>query len=377
MNESFRLGRIAGIAIGVNWSLLVIFVLIALSLSAGRFSAAYPDQPAEAYLVAGVATAVLFFVSVLLHEISHAIVAQRNGIEVDGIVLWLFGGVARLKGDADSPGVAFRIAAVGPFVSVVLGVVFLASAFFLDAAGTVGLVVESALWLGVINVVLAVFNMFPGSPLDGGRVLRAALWRITGEKHRSWVQAARAGRVVGFFVMALGVLQFAAIGFGGLWLVLIGWFLVLAARAEESHAQLQRSLGDTRVADVMSAHPVTAPADATVDEFLESYVFRHRFSTFPVTAPDGEPVGLATVNSIKQVPPERRATTRMADLATPIDQVPTVGTDDAVADVIDGFQTGKDGRILVMSKHGLVGIVSPVDVMRLIELRELTGEREP
>jgi Zn-dependent protease/predicted transcriptional regulator len=373
VNESFRFGRIAGISVGINWSLIAIFLLIAVSLAAGRFPTVFPDQPAWAYAVAGSITAVLFFASVLAHEISHALVAQRNGIEVDGIVLWLLGGVARLKGDAESPGVAFRIAIVGPMVSLILGILFLTAAFALDQADALGLVVESALWLGIINIILAVFNLFPGAPLDGGRVLRSILWRINGDKHRSWVQAAKAGRVVGFIVIGLGILQFAAIGIGGLWLVLIGWFLVMAAAAEESHAKMHGALGDTRVADVMSQHPVTAPADITVDQFLEQYVFEYRYSTFPITSPAGEVTGLVIVDSVRTVAPERRSTVRLADLAVPLAEVPAATVDDSLAEVLDKFGLIDDGRVLVMRGTDLVGIVSPADVMRLLELRELVG----
>jgi Zn-dependent protease len=376
MNESLRLGRIAGIAVGINWSVLAIFLLIAVSLSAGRLPEAFPGESTAAYVTAGLITAVLFFTSLLLHELSHAVVARRNGVEVDGIVLWLFGGVARMKGDAQTPGAAFRIAAVGPFVSILLGIGFLGITAVFTEAGTEGLIVESARWLGIINIALAVFNLFPGAPLDGGRVLRAILWRFNGDKERSWAQAARAGRVVGFVIIGLGVLQFAAIGVGGLWLVLIGWFLVSAARVEEAHAELRGSLGDMRVERLMSPDLVTAPADITLDDFLEKYVFRHRFSTFPVVDRDGRVVGLATVNRIKGVPPVDRATMRLADLATPLDRVPVARPDELVVEAIDRLGGAEDNRLLVMDRDRAVGIISPVDVIRIMELTALrNGQR--
>jgi Zn-dependent protease/CBS domain-containing protein len=378
MRESIRLGRIAGVAVGVNWSLIAIFLLIAVSLSAARLPEAYPDQTTTAYVVAGVITAVLFFTSVLLHEVSHAVVARRNGIEVEGIVLWLFGGVAQLKGDAATPGAAFRIAAVGPFVSVLIGLFFLSVAGVLDGAGTTGLFVESARWLGVINIVLAVFNLFPGAPLDGGRVLRAILWKLSGDKERSWVQAARAGRVVGFVIIGLGILQFAAIGVGGLWLVLIGWFLMSAARVEESHAQLRGTLGDLPVSGLMTPDPVTAPAEITVEQFLDDYVFRHRFSTFPVVDRGGRVVGLATVNRVKGTSAAERTTMRVGDLATPLAEVSTARPGEPLVDALDRIGGGADGRLLVMEGERAVGIVSPVDVIRVMELSALrNGGQRP
>jgi Zn-dependent protease/CBS domain-containing protein len=376
VNESIRLGRIAGVAVGINWSLLVIFVLVAAGLATGRFPVVAPEASTAAYVVAGVVTALLFLASVLAHEVSHAVVAQRNGIGVEGIVLWLFGGVAKMEREADDPGAELRIAGVGPLVSVVLGVASLGAAALLDGLGSGPLVVDAALWLGVINVVLAVFNLFPGAPLDGGRVLRAVLWMRSGDRYRSWVRAARAGRAVGFGVIGLGIVQFATGGFGGLWLVLIGWFLLSAARAEESHARIQHSLGGLRVADVMSTEPVVAPASLSVDDFLEDYVFHHRFATFPVETPDGGVVGLATVDRVKDVPRDRRASVAVGDLATPLDDVPRARPGERMVDVVDRLGQGGDGRLLVLDDADhLVGIVSPVDVLRLMELGELWADR--
>lgn len=374
MHESLRLGRIAGVAVGVNWSLLAIFALIVVSLSAGRLPDAYPGQSTAAYVAAGVVTAALFFFSVLAHEVSHAVVARQQGVEVDGIVLWLFGGVAQLKGDAATPRAAFEIAVVGPAVSIALGLGFLGLGGLLDEAGVQGLVVESARWLGVVNLVLAVFNLLPGAPLDGGRVLRAILWWTSGDKERSWVRAARAGRIVGLGIIGLGLLQFAAFGVSGLWLVLIGWFLASAARVEEAHAEMRGSLGDLTVGQVMSPRPVVAPGEVSVEHFLEWYVFRHRFSSFPVVDADGSVVGLLTVNRVKTVPRERRAGMRVDDLATPLDEAQVAAPDDPVVDVLDRLGGQEDRRLLVMSGDQLVGIVSPVDVIRVMELSELRAD---
>lgn len=375
MKESLRLGRIAGVTVGVNWSLLAIFVLIAVSLAAWRLPDAYPGQSTPAYAAAGLVTAVFFFASVLAHEVSHAVVARRNGVEVEGIVLWLFGGVAKLKGDAPTPGAAFRIAAVGPFVSLLLGGAFIGLAALLDEGGTQGLVVESARWLGVVNIVLAVFNLLPGAPLDGGRVLRSILWMASGDKDRSWAQAARAGKVVGFVIIGLGLLQFAAFGVAGLWLVLIGWFLVGAARIEEGQAEMREALGNMRVSELMTPDPVSVPADINVEAFLEHYVFKNRFNTFPVTAPDGTTAGLASVNRTKALSPEQWQRTRLAEVVTPMEQVPVAAPEELVVDVIERLGGNDDRRLLVMDHGRLVGIVSPVDVLRAMELSSLRKGR--
>ncbi|MBV9010545.1 MAG: site-2 protease family protein [Pseudonocardiales bacterium] len=237
MRASFQLGRIAGIRIGVNWSVLVIFVLIAWSLAAARFPADYPQYGNGAYVAAAVLTAVVFFVSLLAHEISHALVARRNGLHVQDITLWLFGGVARLSGEARSPGAELRIAGVGPLVSLLLGVVFLVVAALVRAGGYDGLALAGLAWLGGINIALAVFNVIPAAPLDGGRLLRSVIWWRTGDRLTATRWSSRAGQVFGWALVALGLLTFfTGHGFGGLWLALIGWFLVGAATAENRQA---------------------------------------------------------------------------------------------------------------------------------------------
>ncbi|HWI03640.1 MAG TPA: site-2 protease family protein, partial [Acidimicrobiales bacterium] len=173
MNETIRLGRIAGVSVGLNWSLLVILLLITLGLAGGRFPALYPDREPAAYILAALVAGVLFLASILAHEIGHAVVAQRNGIEVDGITLWLFGGVARLAGEAQDPGVELRVAGIGPLISVVVAVIAGAAALLLDGLGAPDLVVGVAAWLATINLILAIFNLVPAAPLDGGRILGA------------------------------------------------------------------------------------------------------------------------------------------------------------------------------------------------------------
>lgn len=374
MSETVRLGRVSGIAVGVHWSLVVIFVLVAAGLGLGRLPVVSPDAPVAAYAVAAVATAALFFLSVLAHELSHAVVARHQGVEVDGIVLWLFGGVARLAGDPDDAAGALRIAIVGPLVSVVLGVAFLASAALAVALAVPDLVVECLAWLGLINVVLAVFNLFPGAPLDGGRVLRAVLWMRTGDRYGSWAQAARAGRVVGFGIIGLGLAQLAFLGVGGLWLVLIGWFLVSAAGAEGAEAELRGALRTSRVRDLMSPHPVTVPESASVQDLLDDYVVQHRFSTFPVVDAAGHAVGLVSAGAVRAVAPAERPVTPVGALMVPRAEVATAVPEEAATDVLGRLGPGGGpgaGRVLVLQADAPVGIVSPADVLRALRLHEL------
>jgi len=194
MEETFRRGRIAGIRVGINWSVLVIFALIAYGLAGQYLPRVYPREGVAAYVVAGVTAAVVFVASLLAHEIAHALVAWRNGVSVEGITLWLFGGVARLSGEAPSPGAEVRIAGVGPLVSLVLGLGFGAAAAIAAAAGVSGLALAALEWLGGVNIALAVFNVVPAAPLDGGRLLRAVVWWRTGDRRKATAVASRAGR---------------------------------------------------------------------------------------------------------------------------------------------------------------------------------------
>src|SRR5947209_5854528 len=283
MTASFRLGRIAGIRIGVNWSVLVIFALVAWGLAASRFPAAYPHYGTAAYVAAGLLTAVAFFASLLAHELSHALVARRNGLRVEDITLWLFGGVARLSGEARNPGADLRIAGIGPLVSLLLGAIFLGVAELVTASGYHDLVVAGFAWLGAINILLAVFNAIPAAPLDGGRLLRSIIWWRTGDRLKAIQWSSRAGEAFGWVLIALGLIMFFARGdFGGLWSALIGWFLIGAATAESQQATVRNQLGQLAIRDVMTPNPITASGSMTVADLLSSDLIRHRHSTFPV-----------------------------------------------------------------------------------------------
>jgi Zn-dependent protease len=372
MEESFRFGRIAGIPVGANWSVLVIFWLIAWSLASVRFPDVYPGYSNAEYWVCGTITALLFFSSLLAHELGHALVSVRQGVKVDGITLWLFGGVSKLGGESENARDELRMAAVGPAVSFGAGVLFGAVAIGLDALGAPDLVVGVPTWLALINVVLAVFNLAPAYPLDGGRVLRAVLWQHHGDRPRATVTAARWGRGFGYLLITLGVAAFALGGsLGGLWFVFLGWFLLAAARAEESAVLVRDVLEGVSVRDVMSPDPVPAPPDITVDELLEQFALRHRFSTFPLVDRDGSLVGLVTLARLKTIAPQRRASTRVTEVAFPLSEVTTTTPDEALVDLLERMVGCSDGRALVLDQGHLVGIVSPTDVARALEVGRL------
>ena len=372
---TLALGRVGGVPLRVHWSVLIIMLLIASGLAGSAFPAAYPGQPTWLYVVVGGAAAVVFLLALLAHEAAHAIVARRNGLPVESITLWLFGGVAQLGGEAPSPGAELRIAGVGPLVSLLLGGLFFALGKGAAALGAHGLVLGALGWLAGINILLALFNVLPGAPLDGGRLLRAVLWKWRGDRQWAQVTASRAGRALGVALLAVGVgLVFVYSSLDGIWLALVGWFIVGAATAEERQARLTAGLEGVRVGDVMTPSPATVPPDVSLALFVDRYLFEHHHSTFPVTV-DDRPIGLLTLNRVKQVPEANRPWTTVAEVACPMPDVATATADEPLLDLIPRLNQAGDGRALVLEDGRLVGIVSPIDITRAVERGSLHGSR--
>ncbi len=236
MRPTIRLGTIFGIDIGLHWSIVAIGFVIVSALTGTVLPALVPGLTGAAYLMAAAATAVLFLGSIVAHELGHAVVAQRNDIAVRGITLFALGGVASLEREPDDPGAAARIALAGPAVSVAIGVAALAGSGLIGSLGFGALTTAAFAWLGIINLVLAAFNMIPALPLDGGRVLQAALWKRNGERHQATISAANLGRWFGWAIVALGLWQFSQTG-AGLWTALVGWFVVMSAKSEGFRAR--------------------------------------------------------------------------------------------------------------------------------------------
>lgn len=371
-----RLGTVAGVSVGLHWSVLGVVALLVVIVSTGM-AAAYPGHSALVYVVAGLLAAVLFGLSLLAHEVAHAVVARRNGVDVEDITLWLLGGVARLKGDASTPGADFRIAVVGPLVSLLAAVAF-AVLTWLAAAVGIGEPWTPVLgYLAGVNALLAVFNLIPAAPLDGGRVLRAALWAWRGDRTAAAVWSARVGRAFGLLLLAVGVLGFL-FGFGGgFWWVLLGLFVLVVASAEERQAELGSALAGLRVRDVMTQDPDTAPGDANVEQFLHQTAMLRRHSAFPLLDEGGRLEGLITLNRMKAVQPEERGHVSLRRAACPPEEVPLARPDEPLDELLPRMSGCTDGRALVFSEGHLVGIVSPSDISRAVALRGLGVELDP
>ena len=374
MRDSLRLGRIAGFPVAVHWSVLVVVLLLAWGLAEGVLPESAPGHSAATYWLVGVPGALLLICSLLAHEISHAVVARRVGVEVEGLTLWMFGGVARLRGEATTARADLQIAVVGPATSLVLAGAFGFVWWLLDMLGQPALAVSLAGWLAGINLLLAVFNLVPGAPLDGGRVLRALLWGRWGDHDRAAAAATSAGQLVGFTLVGFGLLAFFGGDYvGGLWLILIGWFLHGAARAEQAAYIAEHVLHGVVVRDVMSSDVRTVGSDLTVEHLIESLVLGGRHSAYPVVDPEGSVRGLVALAQLRTVPASARASTLVGEVAVPLSQVSTCGPDEPVAQVLQKLAGDAGRRALVFDEGRLVGILTPADITRVLEARQLLG----
>jgi Zn-dependent protease/CBS domain-containing protein len=366
MNASLQLGRIAGVRIGINWSWLVVFALITWSLADGVFPSQNPGLSDATYIAMALVAALLFFASLLLHELGHARQARREGMEIEGITLWLFGGVAQFKGSFPSAGAEFRVAIAGPLVSLVLGVLFVLFALFAHSPTEIDGV---AAWLGYINLTLLVFNLLPALPLDGGRVLHSALWHFKGDLPWATRIASDIGRGFGYLLIALGIAMLIFQGsFSGAWLAFIGWFLLQAATAEARYVATQQALDGLHVRDLMVRDPVTVDAGLTLGQFMDDVAGSKRYTTYPVLE-DGRPVGLLAFRSVAAVPRSEWDRHRVRDSMIHREQVPLLDEGEPAIDALAELSSSDVNRGLVVENEHLAGFLSITDLARALEVR--------
>ncbi|MCD9622865.1 site-2 protease family protein [Rhabdothermincola salaria] len=372
MRETVSFGRLAGIRVGANWSVLIIGWILAFGLAAGVLPEAAPGHATGLYWVAGLLATAVFLGSLLAHEMAHALVARAKGLPVEGITLWALGGVSKLGGDASRARDELRIAIAGPATSLVLGVAFFATAAGLAALGAGDLVVTTVVWLATINVVLGLFNLAPAFPLDGGRVVRALLWARHGDRLQATRSAAAVGRAFGFGLVGLGVMVvFLGAVFQGVWFMLLGWFVVSMGQAEATGVEQRRLLEDVTVDEVMSAPVACVPADLTVDRLVDEHVLTHRWSAYPVVDDDDRLLGLATLDTVRRVPAEERSSTRVLDAGFPAAEVPQAPPGASLADQLATLSASPVGRLVVVDQGRVVGLVSRTDVVSCLQRRSL------
>lgn len=383
MLRGFRLGSVAGFEIRVDYSWLLLFSLIFWTLSTDLFPFNYPNLEGGTYFVMGLVGAILFFVSLLLHELSHSVVARAKGIPVEGITLFLFGGVAQTRMDAEEPGDEFQIAGVGPLTSLALAGIFGLAWYVGQQAGWSPAVNGLTAYLSWVNTILAVFNLLPGFPLDGGRLFRSVVWRITGDIRKATRVASIGGRIVGTGLIVWGFWQlFSPVPnfIGGLWLVLIGWFLNRSAESGYQDLVVRQMLQGARAREMMTLNPETISADATLQTLMDEYLFNRNYRSFPVVEGD-RPIGLITFDAVKQVPREQWSQTSVRESMTRIEDGIVVGPDEDAESVLEKMQETRMRRLLVAKGDRLEGILSSTDIanwlQRKREFGEVTPQRRP
>jgi Zn-dependent protease/CBS domain-containing protein len=364
---SFRLARVAGIDIAIHPSWLVIFVLVTWSLATSYFPAALPTASTTTQWLLGAVAALLLFTSVLVHELAHSIVARRSGLDVQSITLFIFGGVSNLTAESPRPGVEFRVAIVGPLSSFGIAAVALAGA----TAAPAGSAVEAVLgYVGIINVLLGAFNLIPGFPLDGGRVLRSVIWQATGSLRRATEIAGTVGILVAYAFFIWGFLRVLNGDLlGGLWIAAIGWFLQMGANASIQQVRIDEALRGLRVGDVVRADARAVPPDLPVSRLINDYLLPLNRRAMPVVD-DGRLVGVATLGDIKDTPARRRPTTRVADVMEGRAGLHVARTTDSLVSALEMMGRGDFEQLPVVDESDhLVGCLTRADIMRQFQLR--------
>ena len=372
MRSTIPLGKWAGVPVGLHWSVALTVVLIATSLAESVLPELDPGETRTAYWVAAVIVALAFFLSLIAHELAHTVVARRHDVEVDSITLWLLGGVSRFSSEPDDPSVELRLSMAGPAVSLGLGALWWGLAAIMAVAGAPSIWVNSLLWLAFINLVLGVFNLLPAFPLDGGRVLRAIMWRQSDRLHATRV-AVSVGRVFALLRVGFGVLLvFSGSLMSGTWFMLLGWFIDVAGRAELA-GTVQHDLANFETVESLMTTPVdTIDESVSVNEFLHGHVLQRHHSAFPVMR-DGSVTGVVSLENLRRLPTHEWSSTTVGEAATPLFGVPVIDPDATVRATMDEMDRLSATRALVFTDRQLVGIVTHTDLIRALEVHALEG----
>lgn len=361
---------VSGIRITVDYSWLIIFALVLGSLSAGYFPHYFPSYDARSYWLAGFIATMLFFASILLHELSHSLTAVRLGLRIPEITLFIFGGVARLSDEPSNPKTELKIAIAGPAASLLLALLFwmVRNAMSGYASDLVVAVFDYLAW---INVALAVFNLVPGYPLDGGRILRALVWWRTGSVAVATKLASDIGKGFAWALIILGGIQiFSGALIGGLWLLFIGMFLRGIAIGGYQEVMMKQALGGVHVSEVMIHNVVGVPSETPLDRLAEAYFLRYGFGGFPVV--DGErPVGLIALGKIADVPPGEMKTTTVAKVMTPLSEEIQIQADATLVDALKKMTQSGNGRLLVIQDGTMLGMITKTGLLRFLEIKKV------
>jgi Zn-dependent protease/CBS domain-containing protein len=385
--KGLHLGSVAGVAIDLDWSLLIVFALITMALAGGVLPHWHADWGQTKVLLTAIAAATLFVASILLHELAHAVAGRRFGVRISRITLFVFGGMAHMEGEPQTWKAEFWMAIAGPAASLALGILFLWLAQFIagpiefdpehpaEALAHVGPVATVLLWLGPVNIILALFNLVPGFPLDGGRVLRAVLWGITGDLNRSTLLAASAGQAFGWTLMALGFAMILGISVpmfgsglvGGLWLALIGWFLGNAARQSYQLRLIEDRLGRLPVSRVMHHDYRVVEPNSTVQQLVDEGFLILSQRAYPVVA-DDTLRGIISMEDVRPLQRDQWPVQRVTDLMTPVERLHTVGPSTPASQALAQLAEKGVNQLPVIENGRLLGLVTREDILKWMVL---------
>jgi Zn-dependent protease/predicted transcriptional regulator len=373
MTKSFRIGRLFGIEIEIDYTWFIVFVLLMVLVSTDILAKQLPGLALGTRWLVAAFTTVLFFASVLLHELSHSVVAKAQGLGISGITLFIFGGVSKMTDEPKSAGAEFKIAIAGPLMSLFLAVLCfgLRFAFRLAPSGAPFAVVFG--WLGAMNGMLAVFNMLPGFPLDGGRVLRAGLWQSLANLAEATRIAATFGQGLGILMIVGGIFLFLISRDAGfLWLALIGWFLTQMAQSSYQQVVLRQALSGVPVTQAMTTQVQAVPGDITLDRVVNEYIMAYNHPAFPVL--DGDRLlGLLCLSDIRRVAQERWSYVTAREAVPPLTEQYMIAPQADAWDALVRMTAENCGRLLVVEGGALRGIISRTDIMRLMRMRMQLG----
>jgi Zn-dependent protease/CBS domain-containing protein len=375
MPGSLRIGKIAGIDIYIHVSWIIILVLLTVSLAIGWFPQLYPGQSTATYWIVSLIAALLLFVSVLLHELAHSLVARRRGLPVKNITLFIFGGVSNIEQEPQDPGIEFQVAVVGPITSLLIGAVcFLLQ---LPLRGTNSPLEEILYYLAVTNILLGLFNLIPAFPLDGGRVLRSIIWKITGSMRQATRAASITGQVIAYLFILLGIwLFFTGSILDGIWLGFIGWFLLSSAQSANSQVMLASVFNSVTVGSVMNPKPTAVPADISLQQLVDAYFLPGGLRYALVMQAD-QLVGLITLSDIRHIPREQWGQVPVSTAMIPLSRLHLVSPQQTLSDVLP-LMAGRDVNQLPVVQNGTpVGIVSRDAIVQYLEVRRGLGLDTP
>jgi Zn-dependent protease/CBS domain-containing protein len=374
MRKSFRLTTLFNIPIEINYTWFIILGLIVFTLAQGYFPYTNPELTREAHWLMAIIAALLLFASLLAHELSHSLVARRNKLPIHGITLFIFGGVAHMEKEPSSPTVEFKMAIAGPIMSFFLALVFfgLTQAFY--NLGFPGPIISITNYLFILNLVVGIFNLIPGFPLDGGRILRAALWNYYKDIKKATAIASAFGKGFAFFLIAVGFLNlFTGSLLAGIWFIFIGLFLQEAADVSYRQIVMKKILGGTKVENFVTKNVITVPADITLNKLVVNYFFKFRHHSFPVVE-DDKILGLLTLHEVKEVERNRWDKTTAKEIALPLSDNLIINKKADAFEALAKMARNGVGRLLVIESSKLMGILSQRDIMRLFEFKsEIEG----